>query len=712
MLLKLVVPVHDTLLTFEAFHFFYNEFFFYNELPQWIPFGAFGIQSFYFLHDYLSPSNYLVGFTGWALGIRDALTLFNVSLLLDQVVLLAGVYLLSLRAFRHRSSVLFVCLTVIGSTVLVNQIWFNFRMFYMLPIIAYLFVRFFSREGLSYLLLSAVLFVVSLFGNLAYSAPVALLSAGCVFAVLLKANFDGWREYCRIRSMPDGIASGVCLLLFLTAAFAFHYQTKHAVDYLESQFVGRDPNDFTVDIQTFLTYGGEIGLEKFKSLIIPPLNSAKDVMLYFGLVPLLFLPVGMKRNSKKPLWKATFFLLVLFGVFSLGDRTPLAGILYYSFPLMKYYRHIGLTAGIYLFALPFLAGFGFDELLNKVKAAGNGRSPAVFFGILAPPALVYLGCFTFLIALRGMIKPSGVDLDMEAAALKYLGGYAAVVSFVLAGVILIRRKLERSTFVSAVVLTCLLLQMTAYQAMVAVKYYFITWYEKPALQAVADVNQYGFVPRRTTFPPETRSGNVVRITNVPYYENYFYLYSLLQWDPCLSHLYLFFVNKGVADVIRAQGGDVKSRCESTEQLLYNAPNDMFGCRTSKLRVEDGSGRNAGSVEVTQFRANRLDATTTVRDPDGALLYYADALQPGWKAFVNGNEEPVLRAYGAFKAVRLPGGTSTVSLVYDNSPMVLASSIMATFGGGSVFFLLLCCAFIPFPPVPREEGPAVPGEHHE
>jgi hypothetical protein len=107
LLLKLVVPLHDTAHAFQVFYFFYNEFFFHDELPQWQPFGTFGVQCHLLLRDNLSPANYLVALAGWCLNAGDVLFLFNASLFLEQVVFLYGSYLLGRTAFRHRTTVFF-----------------------------------------------------------------------------------------------------------------------------------------------------------------------------------------------------------------------------------------------------------------------------------------------------------------------------------------------------------------------------------------------------------------------------------------------------------------------------------------------------------------------------------------------------------------------------------------------------------------------------
>lgn len=69
--------------------------------------------------------------------------------------------------------------------------------------------------------------------------------------------------------------------------------------------------------------------------------------------------------------------------------------------------------------------------------------------------------------------------------------------------------------------------------------------------------------------------------------------------------------------------------------------------------------------VTLFEPERIviDAET----PDNAILSLAMVNYPGWRAAVDGQDVPLMRAYGGLSALELPAGKHTVELYYEPIP---------------------------------------------
>ena len=102
---------------------------------------------------------------------------------------------------------------------------------------------------------------------------------------------------------------------------------------------------------------------------------------------------------------------------------------------------------------------------------------------------------------------------------------------------------------------------------------------------------------------------------------------------------------------------------------------------------DGPGGDAvGTFNLLAYRADRLELDVVMHRP--GFLYYADGYAPEWTARVNGMPAPILVANGAFKAIRLAGGSQRVVLTYRPWRYFVAFPvrIVGVLGGLLVFLL--------------------------
>jgi hypothetical protein len=66
--------------------------------------------------------------------------------------------------------------------------------------------------------------------------------------------------------------------------------------------------------------------------------------------------------------------------------------------------------------------------------------------------------------------------------------------------------------------------------------------------------------------------------------------------------------------------------------------------------------------VTSWTPERI--TIAAETPENAVLSLAQVDYPGWYATVDGQDVPLVRAYGGLSALPLPAGQHTVELVYN------------------------------------------------
>jgi len=95
-------------------------------------------------------------------------------------------------------------------------------------------------------------------------------------------------------------------------------------------------------------------------------------------------------------------------------------------------------------------------------------------------------------------------------------------------------------------------------------------------------------------------------------------------------------------------------------------------------------RAAGRVLSFTALDHRVEAEVETVTP--AVTVLSDAFYPGWKAAVNGQPVPVVRANGMFRAIPVPAGRSRVVFQYEPVSYRLGLFLMLV-ALGSVFLIL-------------------------
>ncbi|MBN2363370.1 hypothetical protein JXL83_04480 [candidate division WOR-3 bacterium] len=87
-------------------------------------------------------------------------------------------------------------------------------------------------------------------------------------------------------------------------------------------------------------------------------------------------------------------------------------------------------------------------------------------------------------------------------------------------------------------------------------------------------------------------------------------------------------------------------------------------RTVILSEEPGiAGSSGGSAEITEYSPDRIKVSITTEGP--SFLVINDNYAPGWKAYVDGNNTEILRAYYSLRCVPVSsGGEHELLMIYD------------------------------------------------
>ncbi|MBM4183849.1 MAG: YfhO family protein [Gemmatimonadetes bacterium] len=125
------------------------------------------------------------------------------------------------------------------------------------------------------------------------------------------------------------------------------------------------------------------------------------------------------------------------------------------------------------------------------------------------------------------------------------------------------------------------------------------------------------------------------------------------------------------------GATVKSDAEAVPYMLSDAfdpEREVVLAEPSPIALDGGPP--SGTVSWTSRSPNEL--TLSVTTERAALLVVADNWFPAWRATVDGEEAPVLRAYHTLRAVPVPAGTHEVVMRYRSDSVTRSLWISAAF----------------------------------
>lgn len=379
LLLGFLAATHRMPYGHDAFQYFTLQYAFLNnsaqtgEVAYWFPFVVNGSVSSWWYSVQASLLQQVCIHLGFLFRGHDLLIPFYAGIFVDTVLLITGTWLLAARFFSHKGTVFFIAATVAGSTLWSSQPWFGLHFYYALPLILHLLHRFLETGHWRYLFLAVHLLAIQMLGNLLYFLPVQLF---VIFLYLMLYGLSNREEFLRdIRSLrwrgTCWIGFGITAVLVLSVVAVLKVGMTDVVQYVH----GRNP-DGSVPLEVFLTYGGIQNLSKWLELILG-VSAGLDYTLYIGLLGVILFGWGAVSMSRRQ--RHLFWLIPI--LFALSMGTPLADLLYHLWPLMKFYRHLGLlTCFVKLFSC-FVAGAGLDNLFRANPLRGRASMRLLFSAV-------------------------------------------------------------------------------------------------------------------------------------------------------------------------------------------------------------------------------------------------------------------------------------------------------------------------------------------
>jgi len=721
-----VVPIHDTFYNLANFHIVYGELLFHGTLPRWYPYGTYGLPSDLEQAASLSAASYAVALAGALLGVRDVLLLFKIGAIAEQLAFVLGVHLLGRRVFASRATTLLLCIAAAGSVVWNGQQWWDFRLYYLLPLVLYFVTAFVETRRPHFFWAAGIAGVAWALGIPPYATPVLALGVAVVGA--FAAGRDAPRLLARLAE--PSAANALSLAAFAAMAAAYAWFVTHALDHVSLHAPGRDAATGRVSAETFRTYGGNANLLVVANAFLfgwplqLPWGNGADNSVYIGLLPWLGVAVAAVRERSRLFVGLLAAALVLILLSLGGAFTRLA----YHLPGFGYYRHVGLVFGLVKVLVLLASGFG----LERLWALGAPRLSHPLFALAAGALLLEAGFACLQAAGPGVWLRSG-----PSHVLVRLSAYAAL----LVAARVLRAPL-RWPLALGLAADVALFQLALWELRIPI----LPPRERPLLAALA-AREVVYRPIRQQEPqpppgPDRTEAEAATARSAlelaarqqrvgpGIKELYWYVYQFASFDPCKSRHRTDYLPAGVDRLFRVQEragfelapivgcGRPKLRLTSAvrfardlaeAEALLPAARAAPDAPTVIVRQSPPSAPAApagpvrGEVRVTAFELGLLEAEVRVDAPEGAWLVYADAYHPGWRAAVNGRAASVDVADLAFKAVAVPPGRSTVRLWFDHGANAWLRWVVAGFGASAAAAALVGLVAALYPRRPRVAG---------
>lgn len=478
----------------------------------------------------------------------------------------------------------------------------------------------------------------------------------------------------------------------MLGAACFFY-TDRIFDNIACFAPGRIGTVATASAKVFLESGSPFSFRVFVEGIFGIFRQS-DYPVYVGILSLALVVYACLR-VRNGLFFLSIGVLAFLVLFAGGKRYFVAQVLYDFFPPIRYFRYVDRIGQLFRFWIVIMAGFGFDKLLSDLEGreADNKR----FFGEIYFPLCGFLmtgaAFFCFWKGLNiGRMESAWNDFFTLSAVM------SLCVLFIMGRFIRLTSRAKTVIF-----LACYTVVMVAFQDRV-----FAFWPNRltGANPAVNHVSKMSFQSERIMDEtPTLRAQEALKAVSALGVEQGVEAYNFLQIDPCFAAGSVMLESAGVKRLVEQILGiplpvsGFIANAVSLEDPRTIPFFRIIGCYSPKIRLvpkvlfadtvdetkrlmgaqSNGDGNivlrgvadpmkkssrsfgnfHSGTLQVKDFSLNTLKLETDVKNPGGAWLYYADAYDPGWRAYVDGRQVAIEEANFAFKAVRVGEGRHSV-----------------------------------------------------
>ncbi len=112
-----------------------------------------------------------------------------------------------------------------------------------------------------------------------------------------------------------------------------------------------------------------------------------------------------------------------------------------------------------------------------------------------------------------------------------------------------------------------------------------------------------------------------------------------------------------ADILLCNSSDINSDSNKSDFIIEPDADIVLDANDRTSDVD---------IDVTGFSFNKLNLKINNHSQDNRVIYYADAWNPDWKAFIDGKKTEVIKTNLGYKSVIVPTGQSQVLFTFGNA----------------------------------------------
>jgi hypothetical protein len=450
-------------------------------------------------------------------------------------------------------------------------------------------------------------------------------------------------------------------------------------------------------------------------------------LIYIGVLPFLLIGPAILFSRKNTAVMYFFVMAVLGLLVSLGEHGFIYSLLYDYVPIFDHFRAPVNSIFIYTFFAALLAGFGFNAL------SGNRKMVVIFYFVV----------FFALSVVLYLLSPAPPKIFAELVIQNSRDGFALYGAFFLVSSLFIMLYIYFPSFKN---LWCALLLVLTFADFYITYAHGVTLGDKDgpeilerqpriisAIKRLSGTNDGkemaaefdNVVDEQSLFRLYTKPKGLMGTAAVGHARTMLHRIFLVEgYDPLIltrhDRLVEVLAEKNYGNFLKINNvkyiarEDPQSGMTRLEYYPDSLPRVFMvgkarfisddervleelasrGFDPSHEVIFSGKGRDTGqpmapgdwTATVTRYSANEVEILTG-SNKEGFLVL-SDTFYPGWRAWVDGEEVPVLRANYDFRALALPQGEHTV--VFKFMPLSFKVGLVASLIGLSLVGLIFVC----------------------